>query len=44
MEEEFWGDITPLHRHGDAEEAFYILDGAVELWADGRTGEAGIGR
>lgn len=23
MEEEFWGETTPLHTHPDAEEVFY---------------------
>lgn len=43
MEEEFWGDTTPLHAHPGAEEAFYVLDGRVELWADGVTSEASRG-
>lgn len=30
-EEEFWAETTPLHRHEGAEEAFYVLDGVVEV-------------
>ena len=43
MEEQFWGEITPLHIHPDAEEAFYVLDGLVEVWADGVVSEASTG-
>ena len=32
VEEEFWGDTTPLHTHRDAEEAFYVLSGEVAAW------------
>ena len=35
VEEDFWGDPTPLHRHVDAEEAFYILSGRLAVWVDG---------
>lgn len=35
VEERFWGDPTPLHRHVDSEEAFYVLEGRVALWVDG---------
>ena len=35
LEEEFWGDTTPIHRHVDAEESFYVLEGEVEVWVDG---------
>lgn len=27
IEEQFWGEVTPLHIHHDAEEVFYILGG-----------------
>lgn len=43
MEEEFWGETTPLHMHPDAEETFYVLQGVVELWVDGRASEASTG-
>lgn len=43
MEEEFWGETTPLHTHPAAEESFYVLEGRVELWADGTTSEASSG-
>lgn len=32
VEEEFWGDPTPLHSHANAEEAFYVLSGEVAAW------------
>ena len=35
VEEEFWGETTPLHRHTHAEEAFYVLSGEVAAWVDG---------
>jgi mannose-6-phosphate isomerase-like protein (cupin superfamily) len=35
VEEEFWGDTTPLHTHTAAEEAFYVLSGEVAVWMDG---------
>ncbi len=43
MEEEFWGDTTPLHRHVDAEETFYVLSGEVEVWVEGLTRTAAGG-
>ena len=43
MEEEFWGDTTPLHTHPDAEEAFYVLGGKVEVWAEGTVATASAG-
>lgn len=43
MEEEFWGESTPLHAHPGAEESFYVLEGSVELWVDGTTSEASTG-
>jgi mannose-6-phosphate isomerase-like protein (cupin superfamily) len=43
MEEEFWGETTPLHTHPGAEESFYVVGGRVELWADGATSEAAEG-
>jgi mannose-6-phosphate isomerase-like protein (cupin superfamily) len=35
VEEEFWGETTPLHTHTAAEEAFYVLSGEVAVWMDG---------
>ena len=35
VEEEFWGETTPLHTHTSAEEAFYVLSGEVAVWLDG---------
>jgi mannose-6-phosphate isomerase-like protein (cupin superfamily) len=35
VEEEFWGDTTPLHTHTKAEEAFYVLSGEVAVWLGG---------
>ncbi|MGA8255521.1 MAG: cupin domain-containing protein [Nocardioides sp.] len=43
MEEEFWAETTPLHTHPGAEEAFYVLEGRVEVWADGLASEASHG-
>ncbi len=43
MEEEFWGDTTPLHSHPGAEETFYVLGGEVEVWADGVVSKASAG-
>ncbi|MGY1642674.1 cupin domain-containing protein [Geodermatophilus sp. SYSU D00703] len=38
VEEEFWGETTPLHRHTNAEEAFYVLSGEMAAWiGDGET-------
>ena len=34
LEEEFWGDPTPLHSHDESEEAFYVLSGEVAVWVD----------
>jgi mannose-6-phosphate isomerase-like protein (cupin superfamily) len=35
VEEELWGDPTPLHRHMHEEEAFYVISGRVAVWVDG---------
>ena len=35
VEEELWGDPTPLHLHTREEEAFYVLSGRLAVWADG---------
>ena len=43
MEEEFWGETTPLHAHPGAEESFYVLDGRVEVWVGGTVAEASAG-
>ncbi|MGA8845877.1 MAG: cupin domain-containing protein [Nocardioides sp.] len=43
MEEEFWGETTPLHAHPGAEEAFYVLGGQVEVWADEVTSQVSAG-
>lgn len=43
LEERFWAETTPLHRHLDAEESFYVLDGEVEVWIDGVTTTASRG-
>lgn len=43
MEEEFWADTTPLHRHPDAEEAFLVMGGHLEVWADGVRSQASDG-
>jgi mannose-6-phosphate isomerase-like protein (cupin superfamily) len=43
VEEEFWGDTTPLHTHPAAEEAFYVLSGEVAVWMDGTERVAGPG-
>lgn len=43
MEEEFWGETTPLHTHPHAEETFYVLGGQVEVWADRTTVSASAG-
>ena len=32
VEEEFFGEPTPLHMHTDAEEAFYVLSGRAAVW------------
>ena len=43
VEEEFWGETTPLHVHPGAEEALYVLAGEVEVWAQGTTSVATTG-
>jgi mannose-6-phosphate isomerase-like protein (cupin superfamily) len=43
VEEEFWGDATPLHRHLDAEEAFYVVSGQAVVWIEGAETVAGPG-
>jgi mannose-6-phosphate isomerase-like protein (cupin superfamily) len=43
VEEEFWGDSTPLHAHPAAEEAFYVLNGQVAVWLGGGETVAGAG-
>lgn len=43
VEEEFWGETTPLHRHTSAEEAFYVLSGRVAAWLGEGETEAGPG-
>lgn len=43
MEEELWGESTPLHTHPGAEETFYVLAGQVEVWADGVVSTASAG-
>lgn len=35
VEEELWGDATPLHTHAREEEAFYVLSGRLAVWVDG---------
>jgi len=35
VEEELWGDATPLHIHNREEEAFYVLSGRLAVWVDG---------
>src|SRR3712207_2591010 len=43
VQEEFWGDTTPLHSHTGAEEAFYVLSGRAAVWVDGAESEASAG-
>ncbi len=43
VEEEFWGESTPLHTHVGAEEAFYVLSGRAAVWVDGDETVAGPG-
>lgn len=43
VEEDFWGDSTPLHAHACAEEAFYVLAGRAAAWLDGERTEVGAG-
>lgn len=40
IEEEFWGDPTPVHVHTAAEEAFYVLSGRVAVLVGGEEAEA----
>ena len=40
VEEEFWGEATPLHSHTDCEEAFYVLSGRAAVWLDDAEVEA----
>ena len=35
VEEELWGDPTPLHLHTREEEAFDALSGRLAVWVDG---------
>ena len=35
VEEELWGDPTPLHLHTREEEAFYVLSGRLAVWVEG---------
>jgi len=35
VEEELWGDPTPLHLRTREEEAFYVLSGRLAVWAEG---------
>jgi mannose-6-phosphate isomerase-like protein (cupin superfamily) len=43
VEEDFWGDSTPLHIHTSAEEAFFVQTGEVTAWLDGTEIVAGPG-
>ena len=43
VEEEFWGESTPLHTHTSAEEAFYVQSGELAAWLDGTEVVAGAG-
>ncbi|WP_157943885.1 cupin domain-containing protein [Blastococcus atacamensis] len=43
VEEEFWGETTPLHTHTTADEAFYVLSGRAGVWLDGAESEASAG-
>ena len=43
VEEDMWGDSTPLHTHAAAEEAFYVLSGRALAWVDGAENEVGPG-
>ena len=43
VEEEFWGETTPLHAHVTADEAFYVLSGRAGVRLDGTETEAGPG-
>lgn len=43
VEEQLWGEPTPLHLHVAAEEAFYVLSGRVAAWIGDRERTAGAG-
>jgi mannose-6-phosphate isomerase-like protein (cupin superfamily) len=43
VEEEFFGESTPLHTHTSAEEAFYVQSGDLVAWLDGTEVTAGAG-
>ena len=38
------GEGPPLHKHGDADEAFVVLSGDVEFWVDGTRTTCGPGQ
>jgi mannose-6-phosphate isomerase-like protein (cupin superfamily) len=37
------GGNAPLHIHDDLDDNFFILDGSLAIWCDGRTSHAGVG-
>ncbi|KQY51600.1 MULTISPECIES: quercetin 2,3-dioxygenase [unclassified Nocardioides] len=37
------GKVTPLHRHPDADETFYVLDGEISVHIDGELHPLGAG-
>jgi hypothetical protein len=37
------GKVTPLHRHPEADETFYMLEGEIVLHIDGETRKLGAG-
>lgn len=43
VEEELWGQSTPLHTHTAAEEAFYVLSGRAAVWLDGTESQVAAG-
>ncbi len=43
VEEEFWGETTPLHAHTVSEEAFYVLSGEAAVWLGDAEVPAGPG-
>ncbi len=43
LEEAFWADDTPLHRHVGAEESFYVLSGEIEVWTEDSVSQASAG-
>ena len=43
VEEEFWGETTPLHAHVTADEAFYVLSGRAGVRLDDTETAAGPG-